>query len=76
MYEDIKNLLVSTFKVPAGEITPEARLDELELDSLDVAEFTAVIKDRLGVRVSEDELADLMQVGAIADLVESRAARV
>jgi acyl carrier protein len=76
MYEDIKNLLVSTFKVPPDEVTPEARLDELELDSLDVVEFAAVIKDRLDVQVSEDELADLMQVGAIADLIESRAARV
>jgi acyl carrier protein len=76
MYEDIRNLLVSTFKVPPGEIHPEARLEDLELDSLDVVELAAVIKDRLGVQVSEEELADLMQVGAIADLIESRAARV
>jgi acyl carrier protein len=75
MYEDIRNLLVSTFKVPAAEIHPGARLEDLELDSLDVVELAAVIKDRLGVQVSEDELADLMQVGAIADLLESRAAR-
>jgi acyl carrier protein len=76
MYDDVKNLLVSTFKVPPGEIHPEATLADLELDSLDVVELAAVIKDRLGAQVSEDELADLKQVGAIADLVESRAARV
>jgi acyl carrier protein len=35
-----------------------------------------MIKDRLDVQVSEEELAGLMRVGAIADLVESRAARV
>lgn len=76
MYDELKNLLVNTFKVPVGEIHPEATLQDLELDSLDVVEFAAVIKDRLGAQVSEDELADLEQVGAIADLVESRVVRV
>jgi acyl carrier protein len=76
MYDDIKNLLVSTFKVPLGEIHPGATLQDLELDSLDVVELAAVIKDRLGAQVSEDELADLEQIGVIAELVESRAARV
>ena len=41
-----------------------------------MVELAALIKDRLGAHVSEDELADLMQVGAIAELTESRAARV
>lgn len=76
MYDDIKNMLVSTFKVPPDEIHPEAALEELELDSLDVVELAAVIKDRLGVQVSEEELAALMRISAIADLVESRASRV
>ena len=76
MYDDIKNMLVSSFKVPADEIHPEATLEDLELDSLDVVELAAMIKDRLDVQVSEEELAGLMRVGAIADLVESRAARV
>jgi acyl carrier protein len=76
MYDDIKNLLVSTFKVPPGEIHPDATLEDLGLDSLDVVELAAVLKDRLGVQVSEDELADLMRVGVIADLIESRVERV
>ena len=76
MYDDIKNMLVSSFNVPPDEIHPEATLEDLELDSLDVVELAAMIKDRLGVQVSEEELADLMRVAAIAGLVESRAARV
>lgn len=76
MYDEIKNLLVSTFRVPPGEISPAATLEDLELDSLDVVELSAVIKDRLGAQISEDELADLKQVGAIVELLESRAARV
>lgn len=76
MYDHIKDMLVSSFNVPPDEVHPEATLEELELDSLDVVELAAVIKDRLGVQVSEEELADLMRIGAIADLVGSRAARV
>lgn len=76
MYDDIKDMLVATFKVPADEISPDSTLEELELDSLDVVELAAMIKDQLGVEVSDDEMAGLMRVGSIAGLVQSRATRV
>lgn len=72
MYDDIKNALVSTFKVPAGEIHPEATLEDLGLDSLDVVEFAALINDQLHADVTEDELAELMRLDAIVELVENR----
>jgi len=72
MYDEIKNYLVSTFKVPADEIHPEATLEELGLDSLDVVELAALIKDQLNADVTEDELAELMRFDAIVELVENR----
>jgi acyl carrier protein len=72
MYDDIKNSLVSTFKVPADEIHPGATLEELGLDSLDVVEFAALIKDLLNADVTEDELAELTRLDAIVDLVQTR----
>jgi acyl carrier protein len=76
MYDAFRQLLESSFRVRPGEVNPEATLEELELDSLDLVELSLTIQDRLGVQVSDDELANLKQVGAIVELIESRGAKV
>lgn len=76
MYDEFRQLLETSFRVRPGEVNPKATLEELELDSLDLVELSLVIQDRLGAKVSDDELANLKQVGAIVELIESRAATV
>ncbi|HEV2347885.1 MAG TPA: acyl carrier protein [Actinocrinis sp.] len=76
MYDEFKQLLETSFRVQPGRVSAQATLEELELDSLDLVELSLMIQDRLGARVSDDELADLKQVGAIVGLIQSRAATV
>lgn len=76
MYDEFRQLLENSFRVRPGEVNPLATLEELELDSLDLVELSLVIQDRLGAAVSDDELANLKQVGAIVELIESRTAKV
>lgn len=49
IHPKITDVLISTFKVPAAEILPDSTMDSLEMDSLAVAEFAVIIKEKLGV---------------------------
>jgi acyl carrier protein len=72
MYEQLTQILVRKFQVPTEDIGPEATLNELGLDSLDLVEFALTIEKDLGVRVSDDDLAEAGQLDSVVDLVMSR----
>jgi acyl carrier protein len=76
VYEQLKQILVSTFQADPDAVAPDATLPDLGLDSLDLVELSILIKSDLAVEVSDDELADLAAVGDVAGLLESRVARV
>ncbi|WP_327667687.1 MULTISPECIES: acyl carrier protein [unclassified Streptomyces] len=67
--------LTSTFRIPEDELTPDVTLEQLELDSLALAEFVLVLEENLGVK-AEGERANrsttLAEVTAYLD--ELRAA--
>jgi acyl carrier protein len=73
VYETLKNILVTTLKVPAEQITPEATKEDLELDSLAVVELSMVLGKEHGLHISDDELQDVETVGEIAALMRERA---
>jgi acyl carrier protein len=76
VYEQLKNILTTSFQADPAEVTPEATLTDLGLDSLDVVELSLVLKANCGVAVSDDDLLELHGVGAIAEALESRSARL
>ncbi|MCX4782647.1 acyl carrier protein [Streptomyces sp. NBC_01264] len=76
MFETLKEILVSKLKVEAGQVTPEATREEVELDSLAVVELSLLLEKELGVNVSDDELLDLDTIGDMALLVEQRMSTV
>jgi acyl carrier protein len=70
IHPKITEVLAQTFKVPAVEISPHATMDSLEMDSLAVAEFAVIIKERLGVDTDADTLlkgATLAEISAFLD---------
>ena len=76
MYEQLKQILERKFQVPTEDIEPEATLDDLGLDSLDLVEFALVIEKEIGVRVSDDDLVQAGQLKSVVDLIMSRGATV
>jgi acyl carrier protein len=56
IHPKIVGVLTDTFKVPPAEIHPESTMDSLEMDSLAVAEFAVIIKEKLGVDAGSDRL--------------------
>lgn len=57
-----------------AEITREASLEELDVDSLDLAEFAQIIDEDLGVRLEGKDLKDVKVVGDVVDLIAARVA--
>jgi acyl carrier protein len=74
MFEQLKQILVTRFHVPSSQVVPDATLADLDLDSLDVVELVEVLKDVLGIAVTEDDLAETDSIAAIIALSESRRA--
>ncbi|MBZ6112770.1 MULTISPECIES: acyl carrier protein [Streptomyces] len=53
-YDVIRSVLTTTFQIPDAEISPERTLEQLELDSLALAEFALILQERLEVPVDEE----------------------
>jgi acyl carrier protein len=54
-------------------IAPEATWEELDVDSLDLAELSQVVEERFGVRLKGDDVAQIQTVGQAVDLIVERA---
>jgi acyl carrier protein len=58
---------------PPETVTREARLSDLDIDSLDLAEFSQIVDDEFGVALAAGDLEGLATVGDAIDLVTARA---
>jgi acyl carrier protein len=47
-------------------------VDDLEVDSLSLVEYTMDLEDALGIELPEEELSDLKTIGAFLDVVMSK----
>jgi acyl carrier protein len=54
-------------------IAPDATWEELDVDSLDLAELSQVVEERFGVRLKGDDVAQIATVGQAVDLIVERA---
>jgi acyl carrier protein len=72
----VVELLTDKFGVPADDIRPQATFEELDLDSLDLVEFALAAEEELGVRISDDEAAELETLDETVKLLEAKGATV
>ena len=61
------------FGAEPSEITREATFEDLDVDSLDLAELSQIIEDEYGVKLKGDDVGKIKTVGDAIDLVVSRA---
>lgn len=78
MTEDILKGLASIVHEVAGvepaEITlDKSFVDDLDIDSLSMVEIAVQVEDRFGVKVPDEELANLKTVGDAVDYVVKNA---
>ena len=72
MFEKIKKLLVEQMGIDEKLITPEAKLiADLELNSLELAEFILTCEEEFKVSIKDDDLKKLVCVNDIAVYLEN-----
>ncbi|WP_283743012.1 phosphopantetheine-binding protein [Sideroxydans sp. CL21] len=67
--QTIQNMMVKQFDLKPEDLTPEATLESLGLDSLSVIEFTFNLEDELKITMPEErvELKTLQDVVSLVD---------
>jgi acyl carrier protein len=76
VYNRVVELLTGQFGVAESAIAPEATLEDLDLDSLDVVEFSMVAEEELGVPISDEEAENLVTLDDSVKLLEGKGAEV
>lgn len=73
LFEEFSALLQSEFSIPADKITLDAQLvDDLGLDSLDLVSASLAIEDRWGIRMEDEDLAEIKTVRDALGWVQPR----
>lgn len=73
MYGKLVDLLVNRFEVDRGEIGPDTRFEDLDMDSLFLVELLLVIQSEFGVAIGDDAASPGDTIAAVAGLIEDRA---
>lgn len=74
MFEKVKDVLVEAINVDGDMITPEANLkDDLGIDSLAAVELSLELETEFDIRIEDEELAKLVTVADIVNLLEEKA---
>ncbi|MEO3779472.1 phosphopantetheine-binding protein [Micromonospora sp. B11E3] len=72
MLDTIRNLLVEQFEAQPTDVHPDAELEDLLQDSLDMVEFGAALGEALNVHLSDEEMSELTTVGDLLRRIESK----
>ena len=67
--ETLRNILTEKFSVPEEKIRPDATLDSLGLDSLDLIEVLFEVEDAFNVRVPQEGAA--IKAATIQELLDT-----
>jgi acyl carrier protein len=60
---------LASFGPAIDDLRPDVTLEELDIDSLDIAELAQVVEDEYGVEISGDDAAGVTTVGDTIGLV-------
>ena len=72
-FERFQALAVQVLAVDADKVTKEASFaEDLDADSLDLAELVMELETQFDITVEEEELADIKTVGQALDMVNAK----
>ena len=76
--DQVRTILLKLKKknITAADLTPEARLvQDLKLDSLDLAELLVLAEEFLSADVTHDDLKQLTTIASVVEFFDERAAK-
>ncbi len=68
--DDFAKLIGESLNRDVGTVTPETRLDDLGVDSLDLVEIIMVIEERYDVEIGLDAIDASEKLNTVEDLLE------
>jgi acyl carrier protein len=71
--EQVVTESLESFGADPEQITPEATLESLDIDSLDLAELSQIVQERFDVELKSADVADVKTVGDAIRLIAERA---
>ncbi len=78
--EEVRQLITDELSELAGvkpeEIMPDATLEDLDIDSLDLVELAQIIEERYEVRLERDDFKDVTTIGSAMDAIVNRCVSV
>mgnify|MGYP004665807237 FL=1 len=75
LFEKIRKMIAERFDIEEGTITPETNIiEDLGVDSLDVAELLLVIEDEFSITVPEEKISELKTVQDLVNFIEEKTA--
>ncbi len=72
VFEKVTKLMAELFDLDRSKLTPEARLEDLDLTSLDAIDLVVELQAMTGRKVLEGRLRDVRTVGDVVALVQSQ----
>ena len=73
VFEKVQKALAEQFEVSPDTITLDTNLvDDLGADSLDVVELIMSVEDEFGFSIPDEDAAELVTVGKLAEYIEAR----
>ncbi|MCC3777705.1 acyl carrier protein [Streptomyces sp. UNOB3_S3] len=70
-YAVIHSILTTTFRVPDHEVGPQATLEQLQLDSLALAEFALILEERIGVKLDSAHATRLTTLAEVTEHLDA-----
>ncbi|MFT2015357.1 acyl carrier protein [Streptomyces sp. 796.1] len=67
----ITEILSEQFHVDRSALRPQTTIDELELDSLALLEFSLVLGEKTGLRMSDEHVTQEVTLGQIAEWIDA-----
>ena len=66
----LRDKSVEMLEVEADQVQEDKSfVDDLQVDSLSLVEFTMELEDTLGIELPEEELTDVKTIGAFVDVI-------
>jgi acyl carrier protein len=72
--QDIVEIIVKETGIPAEKLEPDASLEALQIESIDMVSVIFAVEDRYGISITNEEAAEAGTLGHFVDIIAAKAA--